>query len=481
MRLIIFVISIIIFFAPELHAAGRVEESGAATINNEWVLVITAFDNSALPPAQRVAGEQITRNLVERLNTVNYRMRVSSEYAFYESLAWRQSVMTVARNLASRQNERSLLIFQGEPDWRYRRNLRRLDAQIETLREELALREADRPLVNTEPVFRISDQNLNGIFPAPPAAGTEFRFIQNQRADGFLTGEMREFHGRFFIRIKLFTLYTQSFVYEDEIIFSLINDTAEAVEEIASRLIAVLSGSRPAAVAVRAYPPDAQILINANLAGTGEVPQHERSPGRITIAVAADGFVPQFVETELVAGELTEVDVNLGPLLFTTVNIDLPGVYNAAVYRGALFEGFAPLSLQLPIDQLAFISVETPDGRVGEGVFSTPFLPDYTMDISLPLRMPPRHRVNTIRRQYYWSWGGVWITGIAAWVTTGMFNSQNAALHHSTSWDFARRVEIMNYVRIGSLIALGGAAAFNVVQMIRYLRVATDKSVPIIN
>jgi len=329
-----------------LAASGRAEEDPPETVRNTWVLSVTQFDLSMLSPGRRVIGEVITRSLLEYLDTVSYRLRLCPEIAFYEGYEWRRSVQAAAQALARRQNDRSLLIFRGDPNWRFQRELRRIDEDIERLQEELALRESERPIVNVEPLFALSQANLNNNFPPPPAPGTERRFALAQNADAFLTGEIREFHSRFFVRLRLYVLYVDAFVYEDDIIFSM-DDIDGAVGEIATRVTSVLSGNPPAQIAIQAYPPDAQILINRGYAGTGIVDAMDRPPGRVTIAVAAEGYIPETVELDLLAGELAELDITLGPLPMAEVTIDVPDTPGVAVYHGALFVGETPLTMRL--------------------------------------------------------------------------------------------------------------------------------------
>jgi hypothetical protein len=466
--------------APPLSAAGKKDDAQADPMNNEWVLTITAFDYSQLPQVRHIAGDVITRELVDKLRSVSYHLRVSPEYAYYEGYAWQQSVNTVARSISSKQDERSLLLYRGEPGWRYQRSLKRVDNELAKLQEDLAQRMAERPVINREPEFQLNQANLSDTFPPPPPPGTERRFCRNQKSDAFLSGEIREFHGRYYIRLKLFTLYTNSYVYEDDIIFSL-EDAASAVDEISARLTAVLSGNKPAVVAVQADPPESQVLINQNFAGRGTVPAREHPPGKIVIAVAAEGYSPQTVETELSPGELTEVSVELSPFLYSGVNIRTVADSGASVYLGAMYVGEAPLTLRLPIDQLSYVTAETAGGEEAKVVFTMPDMPDEAFDLSLKIRMPPSgvRRVNKARARYYWSWGATWITGIAAWVTYGIFTSQNEALSQSTSREFQNSTQRMYYVSIGAIGLLGAVVAYDLFEMVRYLRTAAGNSTPI--
>ena len=466
---------------PSLFALGNKDADDAKYLNDEWFLCVTAFDQAEMPSAWQLGGNALTRNLVEKLHSVSYRIRISPEYAYYESYAWQQEVGTAARALANKQNERSQLLYRGDPNWRYRQDLKKADEDIKKLAVTLAEKEAQKPLIHREPAFKLTEGNLSGTYPAPPQRGGERRFCQSQKADAFLTGTIREYHERYYITLRLFTLYTNSWVYEDDIIFSL-EDSGGAVEEITARLNAALSGSKTAAVAVATAPPEAQILINRNYAGKGTVPARDHPPGNIIIAVAAEGFDPETVEERLAPGELAEIDITLNPLQYSDVFIDTPGKTGASVYHGAMYMGEAPMSLRLPLEQLEYISVEGMIERA-RGVFTTPGLSSDTMTVSFNLKIPPHageKRVNKARRWYYRAWGGAWIAGIAAWVSYGMYTSQRDILPLSGDPAFYDNTKRLYYVSMGALIATGVAVGHNFFQLGRYMYAATENAVPII-
>jgi hypothetical protein len=465
-----------------VFAAGKTDEEEQKPINNEWLLCVTQFDYSMLRPSQRIAGDVITRSLVNTLKLVSYRLRISPEYAYYEGYAWWQAVNTAARALSQKQDERSLLLFRGDPDWRYQINLKRVNADIEKLKEELAKKEAERPLVNNEPSFKLVPANINGTFPDPPRAGGERRFCQSQKADAFLTGSIREFHGRFYIALRLFVLYANTYVYEDDIIFSL-DDIAGAVDEITGRLSAVLSGNKPAVIAVKVSPPDAQVLINQNYAGRGTVEEREHPPGKVAVAVAADGYTPELAETELVPGEITEIEVTLSPQLYSNAHINVTGAIGVSLYQGALYVGEAPNNLRMPIDTMGYVVAEAKNGRKAEIVFSAPDMPDESFDFSIKLKpssQPGQKKVNKARRDYYWSWGVTWAAAMLAWGANGTFNGRNDVMTRSSSQEFRSGTQTWNYINIGSLALLGAAAVYNIVQLSRYLYVSTENATPIV-
>ncbi|MCL2138382.1 MAG: carboxypeptidase-like regulatory domain-containing protein [Treponema sp.] len=479
-----FLCFIICYMLPcvSLYARGKQEEPEIIPLNNEWLLCITAFDYSGLSPSRRVAGEVIVRNLLDTLNTVSYRLRISNEYAYYEGYAWRQSLMSAAKSLSQKYDERSALIYRGEPGWKLKTSLKRIDADIVRLRESYEIIENNKPLIENEPVFGLSQANTGNTFPEAPRKGGERRFCQTQGADGFLTGQVIEFHGRYFIKIQLYILYTNSYVYEDDIIFSL-EDTDDAVKEISARLTAVLSGNKPAAIAVNADPPEAQVLLNRNYAGRGTVAAREHPPGRITIAVSAEGYTPQTIETELAPGQLTQVDVLLSPLQYSNAEIIISNFSGVYIYSGALFVGEAPLTLQLPLDNIEYIYAVSSGGEEAKAVFTTPDMPGETTAITLSLKVPPpsgQQRVNKARNRYYWSWGSTWITIIAAWITNGISKGYSNALMSGYSDDLYRKANVFRVVSLSSMIVFGSVAAFNFYQMLRYLVIANKGATPIV-
>ncbi|MDR1586407.1 MAG: hypothetical protein LBS57_02990 [Treponema sp.] len=463
-------------------ALGKKDDAEKTALNNEWVLCVTGFDISALPPDKRIIGEVITRSLVDTLKTVDHRIRISPEYAYYEGYAWFSERAAAAKTLAAKQDERALLLYRGEPGWKYRQTLKTLDADIVRLREDFEKKENERPLIAEEPVFSVTAGNAEGNFPEAPKQGGEYSFCQSQKADAFLAGSISDYHGRYYVRLRLYAVYTRSFIHEDDIIFSS-DDTQAAVDEIAGRLTAALAGSKPAAIAVHAEPVETLVLINKSFAGRGEVEAREYPPGKVNISLSADNYLPETIETELSPGELTEVSMSLWPREFADVNINVPGSTGASVYRGALYVGEAPLTLRLPVNQLDYVNVETPDGRYSTAVFNTPrtAADSNTFSLKTKISLPSgQKRVDKARRWYYRAWGATWVCGIAAWISYGMYTTQNAAVAQSYSMDFYEDTERLLYISMGSVILVGAAVIHEIVWMARYLYIATEDATPIV-
>jgi hypothetical protein len=473
---------------PSLFAFGKKElaETEPDRLNNKWVLCITEFDYSMLPASRRMAGEVVARNLVDKMKSVSYRIRLSPEYAFYEGYAWQQSLNAAARAISQKQDERSQLLYRGDPGWRYQRNLQKLDEELAKLIEQFAEIEAEKPLINIEPIFELSEANINGQYPEIPKARTEYRFCRAQKADAFLSGQMRELHGRIILRLRLYILYAKSFVYEDDIIFS-VEDIDNAVEEISVRLSTALSGSRPAVVAVRTNPSDAQILINQNYAGRGSVEAQKRPPGKITLAVAAKDFSPELVDVDLAGAELTDIEVSLNPLQYAIVNVSVPGKTDISVYHGALYVGEAPLTLRLPINQLEYIYVQTREGEMARAIISTPTIIDEEVFYSLNAKMPPEgeKRLNKARSRYYWAWAGTWTALLATWITSGIYTSQYNAITlqnaRTDSYDpgFMDNAQRMYNINRGATVVLAVSGVYTIYRIVRYIYTANESSTSI--
>jgi hypothetical protein len=466
---------------------GTSEEAEKPVQNSEWILCVTNFDMSALPANYHIVGEVITRSLVDTINTLDHRIRISKEYAYYEGYAWSQSRLTAAKALASKRDERDLLIYKGEPAWRYRRDLKTIDEAIVKLEEALAKTEAETPLIAETPAFRFSDSNNSGAFPPPPVAGGEYRFCQGQKADGFLTGKVIEYHGRMYITIRLYVIYTRSFIYEDNIIFSP-DDAQDAVNEIAGRLIAALAGSGSAMIAVKAEPEDTLVLINKTFAGRGNIAPREHPPGKVTVSLSAENHAPQTVETELVPGEITEIEASLRPLDKVAVDIEVPGQSGVLVYQGALYVGEAPLTLRLPVNQFGYVRVENSVNETAQAVFRTPAYSHQTDTLSLKTKIPPpsgQKRVDKARRRYYWAWGGTWVAGIAAWISYGLFTTYNTTYKEApieivgTDMSFYNQTNRLYYISGGAIILLGVAVAHEFFQMGRYIYASGQDAAPI--
>jgi hypothetical protein len=200
------------------------------------------------------------------------------------------------------------------------------------------------------------------------------------------------------------------------------------------------------------------------------------------VAVAAEGYTPELAQAELVSGELTEIEVSLSPLLYSNVNIGVPGFNGVSLYQGALYIGEAPYNLQMPIDSLGYVTAEARGGQQAQIVFPTPDMPDESYNFSLKLRTPPpsgQKRVNNARMNYYWAWGATWLAAMLAWGTNGVFTSYNDVMSNSSSQEFLDGTITWNYINLGSLVLLGAAAAYNIYQLSRYLYVSTEGATPI--
>jgi hypothetical protein len=489
--------------AALLFPWGKKEEEPKEIRDTEWVLCVTAFDISRLPGSRQAVGEVLQRSLVASLNAVSYRIRVSPEYAWYEGRAWALDQGTAAKALAAKREERDRLIYQGEPNWRYRRSIKTIDSEIEKLEEALRKAEAERPPVANEPAFRFTQGNQEGTFPDSPEAGREYQFCRDQQADAFLSGTVGEYYGRIYIALKLYTAYTGTYVYEDRIIFSS-DDINATADELSGRLVAVVSGAEPAEIAVKTGIPDSLILLNHSFAGRGDLERQERPPGKTTIEIFAPGYESAQAEAELKSGELTEVAADLRPLELSPVLIEAGGTNVLSVYQGALYMGEAPLTLMLPLNRFDHIYAENLNGETAELVFPVrpavdpgsfglgtqnwfsqnvsfnlfgkkSFLEDGNRLVLYTKPLPVgENRVDRARRRYYWSWAGTWVTGIAAWMIYGSYQSQYDALKLSPNQDMYDAALQTGYIAMGSIGLVSLAVLVEIFNMARYINVAGE-------
>ena len=468
-------ITVFIFVLFTLNAhlfAGGMSDDEIKIDNNEWILCIANFETASLPENRLGVSDVIMRKLIEYINMISYRARISPEYAFYEGAAWARARSEAAGAIAAKQNERSMLVYRGDPNWRYRRNVRRTDSDLKNLRLNLEEVENNAPLINIEPVFSLTDDNLENNFPDPPIPGNEYRFCLDQKADAVLTGSIIYFHERFIVSWKLYTIYTQSVIWEDNIIFSP-DDIDNAMEEITRRLFSVLSGSENAVLTVRAEPADTLVLINRAFAGRGGTQRLEYPPGTIIITASAPHHESLTFDVDLSSSEHTDIQIALLPIEYG--DVEITGL-EGKVYHGSLYVGEAPLTIRLPLNQFEYFELETSDNALSTAAFRTLNESDFSFSLTMPSALGQRNGlVERSRRNFYWSWGGAWITGIAAWLSYYSYSSSNMAIsanyyrtgeYNQKFYDDNMR---MYYISMGTVIAFGVTALIDVFFMSRYI------------
>jgi hypothetical protein len=471
-----------------------------------WTLTIAAFDASALSSAHSGMVDIIMRRLVENINQLRYRVRVSQEYSYYESLARSRDLSSAAQALVNKRNDRDQFLYAGDPEWKYRKNIKIIDKEIKILEENYRKALAAETIIEQEPAFTLAQQNLEGLFPQAPKEGQEHKFCKAQRSDAFITGTMSEYYGRIFITLRLYVLYVNSYVYQDSIIFSP-EDAEESIAAFASGINAAIAGAPPAGLKISVRPPEALILLDQRYAGRGEVAIADHPPGNVILEVFADNYTSVSTELELKGGELTEVTADLRPLELSPVIIRVPGKDGSSVYQGSQYVGETPVSLDLPRNHLEYIYVQSPDGEEAEAVFLTPspdalppairaprrpeffagiFRPKNRLEgneLSLhtaPPYNPEEKRVDKARRLYYWAWGGTWVSAIAAWMVNGYANSVINSYNLNPTptremYESALLYQKLNYVGIGLVSA---AVLFEAIQIGRYIYIA-GKDAPV--
>jgi hypothetical protein len=455
-----------------LFGKGKTEEDPGEILNPKWVISITAFDTSALNPAQRVVGDMLIRYLVSSLKALHHRVRVSKEYFYYKDLAYIRALEDAGKKLAAKRTERDMLVYRGYPEWRYRSELKTVNATIKTLEEDYKKAEEAAINIAAEPEFALTEENALGNFPLPPAAGGEYQFCVSQKADAFVSGGISEFHGRLYIAIRMYTLYTRSFEYEDTYIFST-DDLLIMEEEMASRLIAAISGASPAAVSITAEPDDAPSLDKESCAGQGSPGVREHAPGPLDVAVFADGHEPMGSSVDLAMGELVEMEFKLQPTPETSFEIDFPSHEGSLVYQGSLYRGQTPLTITAPRNQFEYIHAETPGGDTSSVVFRAGQTGDVvTMPNVIPRGRDPKP-LATARRKLYGGWTAFWIVLPAAFMVSGFASAYKNAYAYAGDPEVGKTAAAIDPVSTGLWIGFGGVAAYSVYRMIRYSHTAS--------
>jgi hypothetical protein len=442
--------------------------------NPEWVLTITAADTSLLPVYQRGVGELVARSLVRALESVSTRVRNTEEYAWYEDYARSKARYDAADKVAKKRIERDNLVFQGLPEWKYDKSLKAKDAEIAELEKQLALVTADIPRIEERPVFKLSEENKKGTFPAAPDAGGAYRFCATQKADAFLRLSVSDFQGRFHLNIALYTQAGNGFQYEDDVIFSS-EDLNSALNEAAFRLVTAVSGAPPAAVAIHITPDDALVLLNGSFAGNGEVKPREHPPGKLSVEAYADEYTPLATTLELNSGELTDFAFNLRPEPLVSFTLDTPQG-SAALYRGALYIGQTPFTLGLPLNERQeYIHAE---GEQGEATVVLSPGAGTSLDFKLIPRSTEEKRVAKSRRSFYSAFGRFWIALPIAFVFGAMASTEKSANNSSTTQNDSLYANAVRdrYISIGLWTVFGLTAVQSVYRIFKYVRTSGEDS-----
>jgi hypothetical protein len=369
-----------------------------------------------------------------------------------------------------------LLIYKGYPQWRYKSELKTVNGAIQKLEEEYQTAEEAVLKVSAEPVFQLTTENTGGTFPAPPAKNGEYRYCANKKADAFVSGEISEFHGRLFLRIRMYTLYTRSFEYEDSFIFST-DDMGLVEEEMTGHLTAAISGASPSAISVKADPESAVILVKETYAGQGDTGIREHAPGPMDVTVFADGYTAASVSVDLAPGELTELQFKLAPVPETSFDISFPYGRDVSVYQGSLYIGETPLTITAPLNQFEYIHGETPAGDSTSMIFRAGQTGNV---VNLPAAVP-RGRdpkpLGTARRKFYGAWTGFWMPLPVAFMLSGATTAYENAYAVSGDPETGSAYQTLNVASTGAWIAVGAVASWSIYRMIRYGHTAS-KSAP---
>jgi len=466
-----------------LFASGKKQkEEEKKPVAGEWTLCITAFDVSAISPAWQTAGDTLARNIAANLQNLDFRFRGEEESVYYRDYAWSKSTVAAMDALVKKRNERDLLLFKGDAEWKYEKNLKTIDAAILKLEQDVAAAVASAPLVEEKPVFKLSKKNLDGTFPPPPLPGAEYRFCTTEKAEAFLTGTLSEYYGRIYLELKMYTRHTGSYSYKNSLLFST-EYLNKAIAEITDHLAQAVSDTYPSAILVRSSPAGAMITIDGALVAQGETEPRMHSPGTAEIFVTADNHVSSSFPLELRPGELAEVSVDLTPRSVTVFDADVSDKPGSKVFLGGLYVGETPLTLELPKSESAYISVETPDGEIGSVMLRNSSLVNGSARFSVvndhakadfftafPVSEEEK-KVENARKNFYTTYGAFWFILPAALLAGGIAETHMAINPNAGSWGM---------LRTGANIAWGAALGVTFFQIFRYMYVSRGDSTPIV-
>jgi hypothetical protein len=478
------------FFSAFMAALGLInglfakgaQEPPPTPINSVWTLCVTEFDVSALPLARAVMGQMVTQYIVEDLSTADYRLWTSEEAAYYNNAARLKAERDAAKKVAAKQSDRDKLIFSGVGNRKYKQDIKKTDADLATLRMDFEKSGVTVPPLATSPVVKLTDGNLSGNFPAPPAAKREYNFCADQKADAFLTGRVSEYFGRLYVEISLWSIFARRITFTDNIIFSP-EDIKEGTTELSGRLFDHISGFLPSWIRVKTDPPNATIIVEDIVSTGGETEIMNFTQGTVSVTAFAPDYGAFEGNVDLREGELADVKVELLPVPVNKFSVSLKPdskavAGSASLYDGALYAGQLPMSLRGPSGQQRGLNVETSDGEVAQTVFrvsNNPIVFD-------PKPPPPDDRTEVARRKFYSAYGRFWIALPLAVLGMGLSSTMTSVYNSYPAGnpELGRQQEIVSGVSLGLNILMGVCLADTLFRAGRYVWEANKESSPLI-
>jgi hypothetical protein len=519
--------TLLLFFvllAP-LFARGKQEEQKREPQYSEFVLCVTTFDVSALPPGQQPLGYILQREFARDMGQIHHRLRVEAELLRYEDVAWTAEKRKAAAMLAVKRGERDALLFQGYPDWKYKKELKRINKELETLEKEYKKALEEKPVIEEKPLFKLIAENTAAApnFPQPPRAGNEEAFLRDNNADAFLTGKFRLLYGRIYAEFRIYAR-ASSYVYEDSLIFSF-EDLNSAANEIKQRFLVSLTNTDLIRMVLYSNPEDARIEVNGRFVKSGETV--ELPSGPVTLKINADEHQGVSRELELEGGE-QEFAFTLKPFTQETLGVTFSGS-NSLLYLGAMLvkknppavvkeeavetadeeiteeqkvtakvtttdegdeteiperfpAGFFPLSI--PVEQYRYIRVDTEDGLTGEAIvkgINDAGSSDAPRLITLkPRKLPGKDEkpVEKVRRKFYGAFGRFWVALPLALLSSGVAQSYANSYYLSGKQEAYNNANASYYVSVGAWAVTGVFIAESLIRLGIYVHTATKESIP---
>jgi hypothetical protein len=291
-----------------------------------------------------------------------------------------------------------------------------------------------------------------------------------------MTGSLTPYHGRLFLTIKIWALFSNSFIYEDSSLFSS-EDTAVAVNELTETLIACLSGASHSRLVVHADPPDASVFVNETLIAKEEAV--ERSNGAVTVVASADKYGTVSVPLDLNPDEEIEVTVSLPPVSYKPFVIETDNEGDS-IYQGALFVGHSPLSLDLPLNGFEYFKAEN-EGKAGAIVMG-----EENSILNIKKRVLPgegEKPVGKAQDKMYASYGRFWIALPIALVVGlpyegggGMYGAAYNAFVSSQTQKSADNANTWLIVSVVAAAAVAVTLADTIYHAVRYFSISNKNS-----
>jgi len=470
------------FSLQSLFSLGKSERATQGNVGekSEAVVYICEVDVSQMPLEQQIAGGRIRSSLVQILNQTKERNRSSVETELYRARLWQEQKNSAAKALADARKNRDMLLFKGYSKQKYESELSKINASISDLEKKLALAMEEPPHIADKARLVPHKDTASGSFSPEPNRDDRKKFCQDRGIDLLITSSLRELFGRWVLSYSLYRAVDDRDLFSDTVAFA--PEKLETIlPTIASVLYQGLSGSATGAIKISAQPESAEIVVQENLVGRGSTSVLEGPPGTLSIDITNPGYYPLSFSMDRIPNTLSTASIFLSPLAVDAFEITSSQSDPVKVYIDGLYQGEAPLTVEIP---RGLYAVQLVKGSGPREIQSIPLVLQTQKGV-LPvpeqyLQIQGVKTVEKARNRFYSAFGRFWIALPVAFLLQGVANTYINAVNYGGSPDVLDQATKLYYSAQGAWVLTGLFLSESLYRLGSYVYIANRGSSPVV-